>query len=68
MERDKKITFQEALSKSVDHAIDDDEYIQDLLGTQPLEEEYAWRMLDKPRHTGIKDLSSDIDKWLYEVS
>ncbi len=65
IERDKKISFQEALSRAVDHALEDEGFVQKLAGTPSLEEDYAWQMLDRPKRTGIRDLSEGIDRWLY---
>ena len=65
IEHDKKISFQEALSQAVDHALEDEKFSQELIGVPPLEEDYAWKMLEEPKHTGIEDLSEDIDRWIY---
>jgi hypothetical protein len=65
IEHDRKIPFQEALGQAVDHAISDERFTRKLLGGAPLEEDYAWRMLEKPKKMGIRDLSRDIDKWVY---
>jgi len=64
-EQDRKLSFQEALSQAVDHALEDERLVQKLAGTTPLEEDYAWQMLEKPKHTGIEDLSEEIERWVY---
>ncbi len=65
IQRDKKVSFQEALSQAVDHALEDEDFVEKLAGTASLEEDYAWQMLDKPKHTGIQDLSEATDRWIY---
>lgn len=65
LKRGKKISMQHALGLMVDHAIGDEEFAQKLEGLPPLEEDPAWKLLDKPKRTGIKDLSVGIDKWVY---
>jgi hypothetical protein len=65
IEHDRKIPFQEALGKAVDYAISDEKFTEGLIGRIPLEEDYAWKMLDKPKDMSIQDLSENIDKWVY---
>lgn len=65
IEQDRKVSLQEALSQAVDHALEDEGFVEKLAGTASLEEDYAWQMLEKPKHTGIKDLSEEIDRWVY---
>ena len=65
IEHDRKIPFQEALGNAVDHALSDEKFTERLIGRVPLEEDYAWKMLDKPRDMDIRDLSKNIDRWLY---
>lgn len=33
--------------------------------TEPVEEDYAWKMLEKAPNWGIKDTSTTVDKYLY---
>jgi len=65
IQQDVKVSLQEALGRAVDHALEDEGSVEELAGTAVLEEDYAWPVLEKPRHTGIKDLSKDIHPWVY---
>lgn len=61
-----KITLQEALSLIIDYALKNEEQIiQKLKKLPPLEEDPAWKALEKPTHWGIKDSSKKIDETLY---
>jgi hypothetical protein len=62
----KKITLQEAVGLMIDHAMEnEDEFIENLKELPPLEEDPAWKMLEKPKHWGVKDASERIDEFLY---
>ena len=66
LEEDIKITLQEAISLMVDYAIENEEdIIKRIRELPPLEEDPAWRALEKPKHWGIKDSSKRIDEFLY---
>jgi hypothetical protein len=43
----------------------EDEFVQSLKVLPPLEEDPAWKMLEKPKHWGVKDASERIDEFLY---
>ena len=64
----KKVTLQEAVGLMIDYAlIDEDAFAQNLRQLPPLEEDPAWKMLEDPKHWGIKieDSSTRIDECLY---
>lgn len=65
LKRGKKISMQHALGLMVDHALGDEEFARKLEGLPPLEEDPAWKLLDKPKNWGVKDSSEDIDKYVY---
>jgi hypothetical protein len=62
----KKVTIQEAVGAMIDHALEDEEefmgHFQEL---PPLEEDPLWKMMQNPKRLGIKDLSTNIDEYLY---
>jgi len=61
-----KITLQEAVGLMVDYALENEEdLIKRLKELPPLEEDPAWKTLEKPQHWGIKDSSKRIDEFLY---
>ncbi len=62
----KKVTIQEAIGVMIDHALEDeDEFMAHFKELPPLEEDPLWKMMENPKHLGIKDLSSNIDEFLY---
>lgn len=65
IERGKKITLQEALGQAVDKALEDDGFLRELAELPPLEEDFAWKMLKKPKHWHVEDSSKNIDEHLY---
>lgn len=61
-----KISLQEALGLMVDFALENEEvFVKKLKGLPPLENDYAWKALTKPKRWGIKDSSERIDEYLY---
>jgi hypothetical protein len=61
-----KITLQEALGIIIDYALEnEEEIIKRLKALLPLEEDPAWKLLEKPLHWGVKDSSKLIDEYLY---
>lgn len=61
-----KITLQEALGLIIDYALQNEEQIiKKLKELPPLEEDPAWKALEKPSHWGVKDSSKRIDETLY---
>ncbi|KXB01145.1 hypothetical protein AKJ41_02575 [candidate division MSBL1 archaeon SCGC-AAA259O05] len=65
LEQGEKISIQETLGKMVDHAVKCQKFAEELEELPPLEDDPAWKMLQKPRKTGIPDLSENIDKHVY---
>ncbi len=62
----KKVTLQEAVGLMIDHALENqDEFIQNLKDLPPLEDDPIWKMMENAKHLGIKDLSTNIDEYLY---
>ena len=61
-----KVTLQEAIGLMVDYALENEEdIVKRLRELPPLEDDPAWKALDKPKHWGIKDSSKRIDEFLY---
>ena len=61
----RRLTLQEAVGAMIDHALEDeDEFMQHFKET-PLREDPLWKMVENPRHLGIKDLSTKVDEYLY---
>jgi len=61
-----KITMQEAVGLMIDYAIENkDEILKKIKELPPLEEDPAWKLLEKPRNWGAKDASEKIDETLY---
>ncbi|MHA1650811.1 MAG: hypothetical protein ACTSYB_11505 [Candidatus Helarchaeota archaeon] len=62
----KKLTQQEILEKLIKFSLN---FVENIFGsleeTESFEEDYAWKMLEKPLKWGIKDASIEIDKYLY---
>jgi len=65
LERGQKISMQRALGAMVDHALKCEKFAQELEELPPLEEDPAWIAIHNPKNWGIKDLSENIDKWVY---
>ena len=62
----KKVTIQEAVGVMIDHALEDEEdFLHHFQELPPLEEDPLYKMMQNPKHLGIKDLSADIDQHLY---
>ncbi|MEM3402120.1 MAG: hypothetical protein QXH08_02705 [Candidatus Hadarchaeales archaeon] len=60
-----KISIQRALGMMIDHVLECEKFAEKVEKLPPLEEDPAWIALHKPLRTGIKDLSKNIDKWVY---
>ena len=61
-----KITLQEAIGLMVDYALENEkDIIKRLRELPPLENDPAWKLLENPRHLGIKDSSRRIDEFVY---
>jgi len=61
-----KISLQEAVGLMVDYALENEENIvKRLREMPPLEEDPAWKGLEKPKRWGVKDSSKRIDEFLY---
>jgi len=61
----RKVTLQEAVGLMIDYALEDEEaFMQHFKELPPLEEDPLWKMMENPRHLGIKDLSTRIDEYL----
>ncbi len=65
LEKGEKISFQEALGKAVDRALEDDQFLEELADLPPLEQDPSWRMLDEPKSWGVEDSSKKVDEHLY---
>lgn len=62
----KKVTIQEAVGAMIDHALEDeDDFMAHFKELPPLEEDPLWKMIETPKHLGIKDLSTSVDQYLY---
>jgi hypothetical protein len=63
----KKVTMQRALGEMIDHALRCEDFKKEFEteALPPLEKDPAWIALNQPLRTGIKDLSENIDKYLY---
>jgi hypothetical protein len=62
----KKVTIQEAVGVMIDHALkDEDEFMSHFKQLPPLKEDPLWELIENPKHLGIKDLSTNIDEYLY---
>jgi len=59
LERGKKISMQ------VDHALECERFAQEFEELPPLEKDPAWIAIHNPIRTGIKDLSENVDKYVY---
>ncbi len=66
LQEGKKVTIQEAVGVMIDSALEDEEaFTQNFKVLPPLEEDTAWKMLETPKHWGVKDASTRIDEFLY---
>ena len=66
LQEGKKVTIQEVVGVKIDRALEDEEvFTQNFKKLSPLEEDPAWKMLENPKHCGIKDASTRIDEYLY---
>jgi hypothetical protein len=64
LEKGVKLSQKEALARMVDFALKrKNEFL--LSDLPPLEKDYAWKMLKKPKSWGVKDASERIDAFLY---
>jgi hypothetical protein len=62
----KKVTLQEAVGVMIDNALEDeDAFMQNFKELPPLEEDPAWKMLEKPKNWGVKDASTRVDEFVY---
>ncbi len=62
---DRKMTEQELLSRVIDFAVEHkEEFIKQKKG-RATGKDTAWRLLNRPFKTGIRDLASSVDKTLY---
>jgi len=65
LKRGQKISMQHALGAMVDHALECEKFAEKLEQLPPLEKDPAWIAIHNPKNWGIKDLSENIDKWVY---
>jgi len=65
LKRGEKIPMQKALGAMVDHALECEEFAQKLEKLPPLEEDPAWKLLNKPKNWGVRDASERIDEYVY---
>jgi hypothetical protein len=62
----KKVTIQEAVGAMIDHALEDeDEFMAHFKELPPIEEDPLYKMMENPKHLGIKDLSTSVDEYIY---
>ena len=62
----KKVTLQEAVGLMINYALEnEDTFIQNFKELPPIKKDPAWKMLENPKHWGIKDASTPIDECLY---
>ncbi|MEM2135868.1 MAG: hypothetical protein QXG44_13520 [Candidatus Jordarchaeaceae archaeon] len=62
-----KMSQKEALARMIDFALKrKEEFLESNL--PPLEEDYAWKMPNKPKSWGVKDASEKIDESLHKGS
>jgi hypothetical protein len=62
----KKVTIQEAVGVMIDQALEnEDEFMQRFKELPPLEEDPLWKMMQNPKHIGVKNLSTNIDEYIY---
>lgn len=61
-----KASLQEVLGLMVDYSLENrDELEKRIKKLPPLEDDPAWRMLEKPDDWGVRDASEKIDEYLY---
>ena len=65
LKRGEKISMQRALGMAVDHAMECEKFAEKLEKLPPLEKDPAWIAIHNPKNWGIRDLSENIDKWVY---
>ena len=65
LKRGEKISMQRALGAMVDHALKCEKFAEELEELPPLEEDPAWIAIHNPMNWGVKDLSENIDKYVY---
>ena len=65
LKRGEKISMQRALGMAADHAMECEKFAQKLEKLPPLEKDPAWIAIHNPKNWGIRDLSENIDKWVY---
>lgn len=69
LEKRLKVTFQEALGLMVDYSLENREEIMKRLKRLPLlEDDPAWKALQKPEDWGVEDASERVDEYLYGES
>ena len=62
----KKVTLQEAVGLMVDYALEnEDSFMENFEKLPPLKEDPIWKMIENPKHWGVKDASTRIDECLY---
>jgi hypothetical protein len=66
IKQNRKLTQQEIMEKLIEFAL---KFAINIFGSleenKPVEEDYAWKMLDNPLKWGIKDSSTTLDEKLY---
>ncbi len=65
LKRGEKIPLQKALGMMVDHALECEKFAEKTEELPPLEEDPAWKMLQKPKNWGVRDASEKIDEYVY---
>ena len=65
LKRGEKVSMQRALGLMVDHALECKGFAEKLERLPPLEEDPAWKMLNKPKNWGVSDASEKIDEYVY---
>ncbi|MHA1268562.1 MAG: hypothetical protein ACTSPY_02125 [Candidatus Helarchaeota archaeon] len=66
IKQNRKLTQQEILQKLLKFSL---KFVDNIFGsledTDSYEDDYAWKMLEKPLKWGIKDASIETDKYIY---
>ena len=66
IKQNRKLTQQEILDKLLKFSL---KFVDNIFGSledsESFEDDYAWKMLEKPLKWGIKDASIEIDKYVY---
>jgi len=66
LQEGKKVTLQEAVGLMINYALEnEDVFIENIKALPPIEEDPLWKMLENPKHWGIRDASTRIDECLY---